>query len=208
MVFYDFQLKKVVYKTVNSPLRTLRQHYRDASTVAENRRQSRANPTYQGVKGFSVSEPLFPGRLIRCLRPDYMHSTIKCVFDSMLTIVLQTLPKNTIDVIDNRLLSVCLPHDFSRKLSSLTYRNYYKANESRTLLLDVFLPCLVGQKDIELFARICLFVCGIRLVHGDTLVLVNSNALADNFFSLFVLSNDDELGVLANLFIFIHIMDF
>ncbi|CAF1275037.1 unnamed protein product [Didymodactylos carnosus] len=203
---YDFQLKKVVYKAVDNPLRTLRQYYQDASSAAEKRRQSRAkkDPTCQGVKGFSVLEPLFPRRLIHCLRPDYMHSTIKCVFDSMLTIVLQTLPKNIVDVIDNRLLSVCLPHDFSRKLRSLTYRNYYKANESRTLLLYVFLPCLVGQIDIELFARICLFVCGIRLVHGDTLVLDNSNALADNFFSLFVLSNDDELSGLANLSLHIH----
>ncbi|CAF1215767.1 unnamed protein product [Didymodactylos carnosus] len=203
---YDYNLAKVVYTTVDSGHRSLRDYYRDVSVAEEKRQRSTAkkDPTSRGVKGRSVLEPLFPGRLIRCLRPDYMHSTIKCVFDSMLAIILDLLPKAVTDIVDNRLLFVSLPHDFTRKLRSLKYSNYYKANESRTLMLYVFLPCLYGLVDSLFFARLCLFVCAVRLIHGDSRVIEHCEDVADNLFSLFITSNDDGLRKLSNLSLHIH----
>ncbi|CAF1401132.1 unnamed protein product [Didymodactylos carnosus] len=203
---YDTNLGKVVYRETGCGNRTLVSYYDNVMKARAKRETSRAkkDPTSEGIKGYSVLEPLFPQNLLGSIKPDYMHSTIKCVFDSLLSLIVDSIPKSDFEKINKRVLHTRLPHDFSRKVRSLVHRHQYKANESRTLLLYVLLPSLIGFLPVELFSRIALFVCGIRLVHGDSSVHENSEEIADSLFCIFALSNTDSLGKIMNLSYHVH----
>ncbi|CAF4504503.1 unnamed protein product, partial [Didymodactylos carnosus] len=99
---YSHEFKKVLYSDVGHSHRTLDDYYQTAIEARAKRQISRAkkDPAIRGIKGFSVLEPLFPQRMLISIRPDYMHTTIKCVFDSSLDLLLQILGSHDIGDID------------------------------------------------------------------------------------------------------------
>lgn len=125
--------------------RTLEQHLKDATTVAENDEIDEVN----GVKGTSIVLQLPIFHIIWSFPPEYLHSVAEGVAELVSNLLFDSkhhaadwyLGKE-IEEIDNILLSIQAPTELTRCPQSIKNRGHWKASEWKNFILYYSLVCL------------------------------------------------------------------
>ena len=192
---YDKELRARLYEYTTSDAVSLR-------TAEETRRHARlaetsGTPVF-GIKGQNVFSKLVD--IPDNLPIDWMH----CVCEGILKRQLFNRWLNTsfaeeqyslvafAEVLDEILLSIKVPHDFTRKPRCLADLKYWKASEFRLFVLFTGLPCLrhavlASEFSVDHFYHFALLSTALRYLHSVPIskARVNtSQVLLDNFVRL------------------------
>ncbi|CAF4144764.1 unnamed protein product, partial [Didymodactylos carnosus] len=126
-----------------------------------------------GHYGMSVISELYDHDLPSAIMIDYLHTSLLRQTKTIITHLRELLSISEIERLDTLLKHQSFPHTFNRRLPSFLNLAYVKGSELRNLLLYAMIPRLIDFFDIELVSFLCLFVCGVRLLHGSPVVAVD-----------------------------------
>ncbi|CAF4840063.1 unnamed protein product [Rotaria socialis] len=138
-----------------------------------------------GHLGKSILQDLLDVKLPDSIVVDYMHTTLlghnKAIFSA---IYYKLTPLQRL-VWNYQLKSQQFPHFFNRKVRPFTEFAHVKATELRSLLFYCLLPNLQTLLPLEKLAHLALYVCSIRLLHGQALFGDETGTIGDVLFSRF-----------------------
>ncbi|CAF0946406.1 unnamed protein product [Didymodactylos carnosus] len=148
----------------------------------------KGNPTndYYGHYGNSIISNLFEKDLPLAIMIDYLHASLLRQTKTILTHLRDELSKSDLEELSILLKNQKFPHTFNRHLPSLSNLSFVKGTELKNLLLYAILPRFMNYFPIETVAFLCLFVCGIRLLHGTSIILVDRDTqkeMAEHLFA-------------------------
>ena len=158
------------YRNQEPPQRT------HAQTLVHARRAERTGKSVCGVKGLS---PLLrvlnvPSQILL----DYMHLVLAGEFLRRLNAWLDQQSgvgflAGSKEEIDHAILNIKFPHDFNRKLRTITELKRWKDRELQNLFLHASLPILKPFLPDDYFCHFALFVTLIRLLTNDSISNAN-----------------------------------
>jgi hypothetical protein len=126
----------------------------------------RMNRTILGHNGESIFHRILDVKLPESIVVDYAHATLlrhaKSVFSNL---YLRLSPANRREI-DMTLERQAFPHFFHRKMKPISQFAFVKATEVRNILLYGFVPLFYKWLSADIFSHFCLFICGVRLLHG------------------------------------------
>lgn len=142
---------KYTYKPSQYQLRTHHEMIKCMHEVHGNKALQSKN----GVKGISPMIVFKHFNIVWSFGIDYMHCVLLGVVPDLLNFWLDSsfhkdnfhLANTQKERLNNRMESIKLPGNFSRKIRSTEFRTHYKANEVRSLLLYCLRACLDGILD-------------------------------------------------------------
>jgi hypothetical protein len=103
-----------------------------------------------------------------------------------------------------KLIEQQFPHYFNRKMRMIEKFAHVKASEVKNTLLYGLLPNFQMYLPIEQLAHVALYVCFIRLLHGQPLLGPETNDIANALFQRFYEDHDDYFNGLQNLVLHLH----
>ncbi|CAF4314269.1 unnamed protein product, partial [Adineta steineri] len=137
---------------------------------------------------------------------DYQHVTLLRHFGDVVKVISSSLPKDTRKHIDYSLRNQPFPHFFNRKMRGIDEFSYIKASELRNLLLYGFVPNFYNSLTVDQAAHICLFICGIRLLHCSNKSFGQStSSLASDLLKTYYQYHGQYYKYLKNFVLHLHI---
>ena len=180
---------------------------RDPKSFATHARRAQIiNQSLYGHKGRSkfanILDVPFPLSII-C---DYQHVSLLRHFRDVVKVISSSLSIQTRKNIDYNLRNQAFPHFFNRKMRGIDEFSFIKASELRNLLLYGFIPNFYDILPLEKAAHICLFICGIRLLHCSNENFEKSrSSLAGNLLKIYYQNHDKFYEYLQNFGLHLHI---
>ncbi|CAF4164439.1 unnamed protein product [Rotaria magnacalcarata] len=155
--------------------------------------------------GVTVLEPIMDMSLPDSIIADYLHicllghakAIIRNLYESM-------KPFERIEL-DEKLNEQPFPHYFNRKMRKVANFAYVKGNEIKNILFYGLLPLFQLYLPMEKLSHIALYVCFIRLLHGDAIFGHETCTIADKLFCEYYRDHDDYYKGLQNLVLHLHL---
>lgn len=176
-----------------------RQNYLKDSTEAH-RTKSRVN----GHLGRSVIHDLVDLPLPDSIVIDYLHVTLLGHVKTISIDIYNHLTPLQRTIFNDQLRKQQFPHFFKRKIRSFTEFSYFKAVEWRNLFFYGVLPGLQSLIPLEKLAHLALYVCSIRLLHGQSPFNDDTSTIADELFSTFYEDHGQFYDHLQNFVLHLH----
>ena len=141
---------------------------RDAQTFTiEAKRADDTGENVYGHKGETKLSEILDVPLLASIICGYQHVTLLRHFRDVVKTISSCLPVEVRKNVDYKLRNQCFPHYFNRKMRGIDEFSYIKASELRNLLLYGFVPNFYDMLNVDQAAHICLFICGIRILHSS-----------------------------------------
>ncbi|CAM4864583.1 unnamed protein product [Rotaria socialis] len=192
-------LNKRQYHFEEVPIMRTVDTYMSESTEAE-----KAGENIHGHLGTSILHQILDVPLPQSIIMDYMHITLlrhaRCV---VLQLYASIKPKQRIEL-DNILRHQRFPHTFNRKMRGIK-DTHIKATEMKNLLFYGLLPSFYSYIAIEKVAHITLFICAIRMLHGEKLFGSETGVLAHQLLVAYYKDHTKHYHGLENLVLHLHI---
>lgn len=157
-----------------------------------------------GHLGRSIFDSMLDTSLPHAIVIDYAHATLLRHTKSVLIELYQRLKPNVRREVDAALLQQSFPHFFHRRMKPFSEFSFVKATEIRNILLYGFIPVFYRHLPPELFAHFCLFVCGIRLLHGSLVLGDETHAAADKLLKKYIQDFHSFYNNLENFVLHLH----
>ncbi|CAF2038029.1 unnamed protein product [Rotaria magnacalcarata] len=158
-----------------------------------------------GHLGKSILEDLLDVKLPDSIVVDYMHTTLLGHSKAIFSAIYYKLAPLQRSVWNYQLKSQQFPHFFNRKVRPFTEFAHVKATELRNLLFYCLLPNLQTLLPLEKLAHLALYVCSIRLLHGQALFDDETGTIGDALFSRFYEDHPQFYDALENYVLHLHV---
>jgi hypothetical protein len=176
-----------------------RQMYLQESNEAH-RTQSRVN----GHLGKSIIQDLVDVPLPDSIVIDYLHVTLLGHVKTISVAIYRQLTPLQRSILDGQLKKQQFPHFFNRKIRPFTELANVKSTELRNLLFYGLLPNLQTLLPLEKLAHLALYVCAIRLLHGQSPFGGETSQIADDLFLQFYEDHGQFYDGLQNYVLHLH----
>ncbi|CAM4829295.1 unnamed protein product [Rotaria magnacalcarata] len=172
--------------------------------MSESAEAEKTGENIHGHLGTSILHQILDVPLPQSIIMDYMHITLlrhaRCV---VLQLYASIKPKQRIEL-DNILRHQRFPHTFNRKMRGIK-DTHIKATEMKNLLFYGLLPSFYSYIAIEKVAHITLFICAIRMLHGEKLFGSETGVLAHQLLVAYYKDHTKHYHGLENLVLHLHI---
>jgi hypothetical protein len=135
---------------------------------------------------------------------DYLHITLLGHAKALILNIYHCLKPIERTQLDKKLKAQEFPHYFNRKMRMIEKFAYVKATEIRNILFYGLLPIFQLYLPIEKLSHVALYVCFIRLIHGQPIFGPETGDIADNLFQQFYHDHDNYFHGLQNLVLHLH----
>ncbi|CAF1434703.1 unnamed protein product [Rotaria sordida] len=173
--------------------------YEEESYLAQDKQMN-----VYGHLGVSILTSILDIPLPDAVIIDYLHVTLLGHAKSLISNIFYSLkPIERLEV-DSRLTKQNFPHYFNRKMKAISNFGFVKATELKNMLFYGVLPIFHLYLSIEKLSHLALFVCFTRLLHGPSIVGLETSKLADELFQQFYRDHDEHYYGLQNLVLHLH----
>lgn len=136
---------------------------------------------------------------------DYQHVTLLRHFRDVIKAVSRSLPPRMRKQVSRKLVKQAFPNFFHRKMRGIEDLSFMKATELKNLLLYGFIPNFYNILPIDQAAHLCLFICGIRLLHTSPNKISSSiSTTADELLKIYYKYHSNYYEYLSNFVLHLH----
>jgi hypothetical protein len=174
--------------------------YFDESCLAE---QSKTNVF--GHIGVSVIQSVLDVRLPDAIIADYLHVALLGHAKALIINLYHSVKPADRQQLDKQFIEQPFPHFFNRKMKPIGNFAFVKATEIRNILFYGLLPNFQSLLSIEKCSHVALYVCFIRLLHGESAFGHETSKTAAELFREFYRDHDDHYDGLQNFVLHLHV---
>ncbi|CAF4129263.1 unnamed protein product [Rotaria magnacalcarata] len=158
-----------------------------------------------GHRGRSILDEIIDVPLPHSIICDYQHVTLLRHFRDVMKAISCSLPTKVRKQIEQKLVKQAFPNFFHRKMRGIENLSFIKATELKNLLFYGFIPNFYKILPIDQAAHMCLFICGIRLLHTSPCKISSSiSTMADELLKTYYKHHSDYYKFLANFVLHLH----
>ncbi|CAM4838740.1 unnamed protein product [Rotaria magnacalcarata] len=158
-----------------------------------------------GHRGRSILDEIIDVPLPHSIICDYQHVTLLRHFRDVMKAISCSLPTKVRKQIEQKLVKQAFPNFFHRKMRGIENLSFIKATELKNLLFYGFIPNFYKILPIDQAAHMCLFICGIRLLHTSPYKISSSiSTMADELLKTYYKHHSDYYKFLANFVLHLH----
>ncbi|CAF0969981.1 unnamed protein product [Rotaria sordida] len=158
-----------------------------------------------GHLGVTVLQPILDIALPNSIMVDYLHISLLGHAKALILDLYRCIKPSERTELDTKLYEQRFPHYFNRKMRKIENFAYVKANEIKNILFYGLLPNFQLYLPIDKLAHVALYVCFIRLLHGQPILGPETCDIADELFQKFYYYHDDYFNGLQNLVLHLHV---
>ncbi|CAF4012453.1 unnamed protein product, partial [Rotaria magnacalcarata] len=177
-----------------------RDAYEEESRLAE---QKQIN--VYGHLGLSVLSSVLDIPLPDAIIIDYLHVTLLGHAKALILNIFHSFAPNERLEVDNWFKMQIFPHYFNRKIKPISKFGFVKATEVKNILFYAALPVFQLYLSIEQLSHLALFICFTRLLHGQSIVGLETNKIAKELFEHFYRDHNEYYEGLQNLVLHLHV---
>jgi hypothetical protein len=157
-----------------------------------------------GHLGVSVLQSILDVALPDSIIVDYLHITLLGHSKALILNLYNCIKPAERVELDIKLGDQQFPHYFHRKMRKIKKFANVKANEIKNILFYGLLPNFQSYLSIDKLAHVALYICFIRLLHGQPLLGSETSDIANKLFQHFYQDHDDYFDGLQNLVLHLH----
>ena len=157
-----------------------------------------------GHLGVSVLQSILDIALPDSIIIDYLHVTLLGHAKGLILNLYRYITPGQRKKLDVKLNEQQFPHYFNRKMRKIEHFANVKASEIKNMLFYGLLPNFQLYLPIENLSHVALYVCFIRLLHGQPIFGPETSDIADKLFKSFYSDHDDYFDGLQNLVLHLH----
>ena len=189
-----------------------RQYRFDQATIKRNAQSyltdsTRADITGENVDGYlgtSILMEILDTPLPDAIMIDYLHVTLLRHTKTIVHDLYSRLKPAERQNIDNRLKNQRFPYFFNRRMRPLKELAFIKGTELRNILFYGLIPLFTDYLSIDQMAHLCLYVCGIRLLHNEYLFGEKTAQFAGELLGKYYDDHEQFYRGLQNLVLHLH----
>ena len=174
--------------------------YEEESRIAE---QKQIN--VYGHLGVSILSPILDIPLPDAIIIDYLHTTLLGHSKALILNIFYSLKPNERIEVDNFFKKQNFPNYFNRTIRPISNFGFVKATELKNILLYVALPTFQLYLSIEQLSHLALFICFTRLLHGQSIIGLETSTIAQELFECFYRDHNEYYEGLQTLVLHLHI---
>lgn len=174
-------------------------HYLQESIIAQS-----CDARVSGHLGKSIFQELFDIQLPDSIVMDYLHVTLLGHVKTLTINLYKSFSTIQRQLIDATLRRQSVPHYFKRAIKPLSELCYYKGTEFKNLLFYFLLPICHPILSLEKSAHLALFICSIRLFHGEAYLGTQTGHMANLLFTKFYEDHGNFYSNLQNFVLHLH----
>lgn len=174
--------------------------YQEESHIAE-----REGINVYGHLGVSILSPILDIPLPDAIIIDYLHVTLLGHSKALILNIFHSLKPIERVAVDSFFKKQNFPNHFNRKIRPISNFGFVKATELKNILFYVALPIFQLYLSIEQLSHLSLFICFVRLLHGQSIIGLETNKLAEKLFENFYRDHNEFYKGLQNLVLHLHV---
>lgn len=157
-----------------------------------------------GHLGVSILSSILDIPLPDAIIIDYLHVTLLGHSKSLILDIFYSLTPNERLQVDSWFKKQAFPHYFNRKIKLISKFGFVKATEVRNILFYVALPIFQLYLPFEKLCHLALYICFTRLLHGQSIIGLDTNKVAEKLFYYFYRDHSEHYDGLQTLVLHLH----